>query len=355
MRIGFDAKRLFFNSSGLGNYARFHAGIMREMPGFESIWLSPQSASRDGLQAHCPKRSYPGFRSWGMGKWATHQGIEIYHGLSNELPFDWPSKQASVVSVHDTIFLDYPDYYSRWDRMIYRIKLQSALQKAHAVVATSEFTKSRLESYFPTLDNVQVIYQGLHPEFTQFQDHKPLTTERPYFIYHSTFNARKNHRTLLEAFSLIHKQCDWDLVLIGRPGSEWKALNHWVSNQGFGNRVAMLCDLPQSELMGYLRSASAFVYPSFSEGFGIPLIEAQAMGLPMAVSRIPVFEELLAGGALYFHPNNSEEMASAMLELQRSETRIRLLSESQQQSQRWERHRIREQWATLYNQLTRSL
>ena len=349
MRIGFDSKRLFFNNSGLGNYARFHAEIMQSLEAFESIWLCEKEARYRTLQSAFPKIAWPGFRSWGMGHFALKQGVGLYHGLSNELPLDWPAKKPSVLTVHDTIFLDQPDYYKPWDRSIYSMKLNSAIKRATVVVATSEFTRQSLLNHFPERTDIRVLYQGLSQDFLESANRvEAQSLAHPYFVYHSTFNARKNHRTLITAFSKIWKQCDWDLVLIGRPGSEWKELQHLVGSKSWGKRIRFVLDASQDELLSWLKGASGFVYPSFTEGFGIPLIEAQHLNLPIAASRIPVFQELMEEGALYFHPNNAEEMAASMLELCRKETQIKLVEKAQKVTAKWDPQALRSQWESVY-------
>jgi glycosyltransferase involved in cell wall biosynthesis len=110
------------------------------------------------------------------------------------------------------------------------MKLNSAIKRATVVVATSEFTRQSLLNHFPKRTDIRVLYQGLSQDFLESANRvEAQSLGHPYFVYHSTFNARKNHRTLITAFSKIWKQCDWDLVLIGRPGSEWKELQHGAS------------------------------------------------------------------------------------------------------------------------------
>lgn len=352
MRLGFDSKRLFFNNSGLGNYARFHVEVMSELTQFDCRWLSEKAAQYRHLSSTHPRAKWPGFRWWGMGRWARQQGVELYHGLSNELPIDWPSHKPSIVTVHDTIFLDHPDYYRPWDRHLYALKLRLAMRKATRIVATSEFTKQSLLRHYSQRTDIQVLYQGLSPDFKHAAEEAIAQPHsNPYFVYHSTFNARKNHQTLLHAFSLIWKQCDWDLVLIGRPGSEWKGLQSQVKSKPWGHRIQFIVDASQLELLSWLKGASGFVYPSFTEGFGIPLIEAQYLELPIAASRIPVFQEIMEEGALYFHPNSAEEMAACMLELGRSETRSKLIQEAKKVSGKWDIEVLRSQWENIYQHL----
>ena len=352
MRIGFDSKRLFFNNSGLGNYARFHAEIMQSLEAFESLWFCEKEAHYRTLQSVSPNIAWPGFRNWGMGRFALKQGVDLYHGLSNELPLDWPAKKPSVLTVHDTIFLDHPDYYKPWDRSIYSMKLNSAMNRASVVVATSEFTRQSLLNHFPKHTDIRVLYQGLSKDFLESANKVDAQAHaNPYFVYHSTFNARKNHRTLIHAFSKIWKQCDWDLVLIGRRGSEWKELQNLAISKSWGQRIHFVLDASQDDLLAWLKGASGFVYPSFTEGFGIPLIEAQHLNLPIAASRIPVFQELMEEGALYFHPNDAEEMAATMLELCRKETQIGLIEKAQKVSAKWDSKSLRSQWESLYTGL----
>lgn len=329
MRIGFDAKRYFHNKTGLGNFSRelIHA-LARTYPSDEFVLFDSNpfdlKTEFPNLEVYKPKRKFL-YRRFGIASDVKAAGIDVFHGLSNELPFGLSGKELlKVVTIHDVIFRRYPNHYPWVDRKIYHLKTAHALRSANTVVATSEATKSDLEKYYSgTQTEIKVIYQPVNPDYYT----KSLTDKAgssPYFLYVSTFSDRKNHGALIQAFAKISKQTEWDLVLIGTRGNTLDKMKRFVIQEKLDHRIQIYSDLKHDELVGWMKRASAFVYPSLFEGFGIPLAEAAVCGLPMAVSNIPVFKELAENAAIYFHPNKTDEIAEAMLRLTRREETMRM-------------------------------
>lgn len=267
-----------------------------------------------------------------MGAMAGKDNLDVFHGLSNELPRDLPFKIKGVATVHDVIFKEYPSYYHVWDRWIYQWKTDFAVRRSNQIVMTSEYTQQQVKRYFAnSKDKSTVVYQSAHESFTELvprgmdqQEHLVYWKQTPSFwVYQSSFTERKNHATLIEAFSIIHKQTDWKLVLAGLSGPTLEPLRKRVEALGLSNRIEFKVDVPLSEMVYIVQSASGFVYPTLSEGFGIPLAEALACNLPMAVSNIPIFRELGNDSPVYFHPNKADEMAAAMLKITNPEEQAR--------------------------------
>lgn len=325
MRIAFDAKRYFNNSSGLGNFSRslVHS-LASRFPNDEFILFHEKPVVFDSpfenVSVFSPSQKSILWRTLGIAKDAANLGIDVFHGLSNEIPAGLANKGIrSMVTIHDVIFKRYPGLYPTIDRWIYNRKTAFALKNADKVVAASHATAADLQTFyqFPT-SNSEVIYQPIAPEFYELQQ-KHETVEVPYFVYVSSFTRRKNHGALIEAFAKIQKQCDWNLLLVGIGGETLHEVRNYVQHEKLENRVRIMHDLSQLDLIQLMQGASGFVYPSLFEGFGIPLAEAAVCGLPMAVSNIPVFKELAENAAIYFHPNNANEIADSMLQLYRGE------------------------------------
>ncbi|MDA1182541.1 MAG: glycosyltransferase, partial [Bacteroidetes bacterium] len=198
---------------------------------------------------------------------------------------------------------------------------------------TSMHTKLALDKYYPNfLGKKSVVYQPIHPDFYAVQHttspKKPtfLSVEAGstnYFVYQSSFTERKNHLALVEAFSLIQKQIDWNLILVGIDGPMRLQIEQQIAALHLEKRIRIIVDAHHSLLLTIVLGASGFVYPSMSEGFGIPLAEAAVAGLPMAVSRIPIFIEIAEDTPVYFHPNKIEEMAAAMMQISLPEEQVR--------------------------------
>lgn len=353
MKIGFDAKRFFFNHSGLGNYSRrLIESMFQYQPNNEYfLYVDRLDALRVGhpealriLKQYGDNDFEPYgnqkqkslynlvmvdanklWRTWGMGQQAAKDGVEVFHGLSNELPWDLPSSVKSVCTIHDVIFKEFPAYYPWLDRIIYDVKTRRATKTADLLVMTSGVTQSKVEQYYPKAKGKSVVvYQAVDSAYYHHEmDQKSSESSSPYFVYHSSFTARKNHFALVEAFALIQHQTPWYLKLIGLDGPTLLEVKKQIQRLGIENRVECMVNLTQKEMVQKVKTASGFVYPSLSEGFGIPLAESLVSNLPMAVSNIPVFRELLEDVPVYFHPNNIEEMAAAMIAITTSEEQLK--------------------------------
>jgi len=347
MKIGFDAKRFFFNHSGLGNYSRMLIeSLFKYFPENEYVLYADRLDTLDHahpealriLKLYVDNRSDGSdlytlvmvdapkwWRTWGMGQRAALDGVEVFHGLSNELPWDLPTSVASVCTIHDVIFKEFPSYYPWIDRLIYDFKTKKATQNASRLIMTSQATQSQVEKYYPNAKGCSVVvYQAVDPAFyvnDSVGGVKEVHT--PYFVYQSSFTQRKNHSVLVDAFSLIQHQTDWNLTLIGLNGPTLAAVQFQIEKLGLGNRITCLVDQSRQEMIDCVTGAAGFVYPSLNEGFGIPLAEALAAGLPMAVSNISVFRELTEDLPVYFHPNKADEMAAAMISITTAEEQTR--------------------------------
>ena len=347
MKIGFDAKRFFFNHSGLGNYSRMLIeSLFKYFPENEYVLYADRLDTLDHahpdalriLKLYVDNRSDGSdlytlvmvdapkwWRTLGMGKRAAQDGVEVFHGLSNELPWDLPASVAGVCTIHDVIFKEFPSYYPWVDRLIYDFKTKKAIQKASRLIMTSQATQSQVEKYYPNAKaRSVVVYQAVDPAFYG-DGHVQRTreTNAPYFVYQSSFTQRKNHAVLVDAFALIQHQTNWNLTLIGLNGPTLAAVQLQIEKLGLGNRITCLVDQSRQEMIDCVTGAAGFVYPSLNEGFGIPLAESLAAGLPMAVSNISVFRELTEDLPVYFHPNKAEEMASAMISITTAEEQTR--------------------------------
>lgn len=329
MRIGFDAKRYFNNQSGLGNYSRGIINNLAVLFPQNDYLLFHKSRVMQALPAHTqlisPGSKMPLWRQLGIAAAAQKQRVEVFHGLSNEIPLGLNRKGIkSVVSVHDVIFKKFPSHYPFTDRLIYDYKTRYALRNANRIIAISESVKEDLIHFYKTPEQkIEVVYQFLEPQFYEPALLSTRLIEVPYFIYISSFQHRKNHAALLDAFQKISKQIDQHLVLAGMQGQTLAALKKMADEYGLTQRVHFFVDVTAETKTQLLQHADGFIYPSLDEGFGIPLAEAAMLNVPLAVSNIPVFKELAGNAALYFHPNKSSEIASAMLELALPESRKR--------------------------------
>jgi len=331
MQIGLDAKRAFYNNTGLGNYGR---GLIHSLSDYQpDIDLHFYAPKRKDIieesilnlgNTHYLKGPLKNFnRFFNLSTKIKKQKLDIYHGLSNELPLKISKAGVkSVVTIHDIIFLKLPQYYKPVDRKIYYYKTLYAVQNADLIITTSKQTLNDLENEFGCGNKCITIYQHLHahslPTLNQDQ---ALKNMGEYFIYVSSFEKRKNHLTLIKAFSEISNQTDKKLVLVGRKKETFEKCQLLIKELNLENRIITYADATQSLLNTLLANAAAFIYPSLYEGFGIPLLEAMSKGLPIACAKIPVFEEIAQKSAIYFDPLSVNELKKALILIEnKSET-----------------------------------
>ncbi len=190
MKIAFDAKRFFHNTSGLGNYSRDLLRILSEYePDNEYILLNKNKSERgkeilERSNVKFAQTSKGNFsRQLKMGKDAQKLGADIFHGLSGELPLKWDQKPIKkVVTIHDLIFVRYPQYYSFFDRKIHFWKFKKAAETADKIIAISEQTKRDIIDFLKIPETkIDVIYQGCHKAFKEEQSPELIQAAKEKF------------------------------------------------------------------------------------------------------------------------------------------------------------------------------
>jgi len=335
LRIGFDAKRLFNNFTGLGNYSRtLVQNLSEQYPDHQYYLYSPQ-VRKEPITNYflespnfIPRQSryLPGvlWRSFGLRPQIRKDQIELYHGLSNELPFNLRNTGVkTIVTIHDLIFKRYPQWYPLIDRRMYDLKFRYSCQTADHIIAISECTKKDI-IHFYGIDpsRIAVIYQTCNAEFQQLLSDRLLDDMRKkyglpqdYLLYVGSIIERKNLEGIIKAFSLLPPALDIPLVVVGQGKKYLKKVKAEISRRGLSKRVHFLSDLQQADLPALYQAALAFLYPSFYEGFGIPLIESLFSQTPVLTSDCSSLPEAAGGGGHYVDPANPEEIAAGIEQL----------------------------------------
>ena len=333
MRIGFDAKRAFFNSSGLGNYSRnLIESLTRYHPGNDYYLYTPREKGRISFNADvsCKLRSperilHKIFRSSWRTKFISqiikNDKLDIYHGLSGEIPVSLrKEKIKSAVTIHDMIYLRYPDLYNPIDRKIYFHKAQYACKNSDIVIAISEQTKTDIVNFTGINENrIKVVYQNCDQSFYETVSEegrqallKKINLPSNYLLNVGTIEKRKNLLTLVKAFHIIGE--DIPLVVIGKKTDYYNKVADYISSNGIKNIIfpenISSCDLPAIYQM-----ATAFVYPSVFEGFGIPIIEALVSRLPVITSIGGCFPEAGGPSTIYINPEDPYELSEAIRQI----------------------------------------
>ncbi len=365
MRIGFDAKRAFNNHTGLGNYSRFIIeSLLKYATEQEYLLYTPKSplTPNGGIFEKAliklPHRGRGGlWRSWLINNDLKQDNLDIYHGLSNEIPFGIrKSGVKSVVTIHDLIFLRYPELYPFIDRFIYNKKFRYACENADAIVAVSQQTKDDImEFYKIPSERIRVIYQDcqeiFHPSTTlrvREDILKKYSLNKPYILCVSSFSERKNQKRLIEAFQQLGLK-DYELILVGGKS---KYSDQILNNSLLGEGVRGLFNVPSSDLPALYQGAALFVYPSFFEGFGIPIVEALHSGVPVVAATGSCLEEAGGDGALYANPLDISDLADKMRQILTNQTlRNDLILKGKEHVKQFSGERIVGQLMELYREL----
>ena len=395
MIIGFDAKRIVRNGTGLGSYGRTLVNdlLRRHDPDMQYLLYAPDKGRDDlrnqiieGTQFRYPQEGQrlkvegrsssifnfqlstfnflpprssllsPFWRTYGIVKDLQRDGVQIYHGLSGELPIGLRKAGIKgIVTIHDLIFMRHPEYYHWIDTKLYEWKFRQTLKEADLIIAISERTKQDIMELGGISDErIRVIYQSYAPRFSDAVDPQLIADVRQHYhlpdrfiLNVGTIEQRKNLRLAVDALPFLPS--DLHLVAVGRQTDYAKTLPQ-------SDRLHLLSGIPDDHLAAIYHLAEAFVYPSRYEGFGIPIIEAIAAGLPVVACTGSCLEEAGGPDSLYVHPDDVGGMAAAITAvLKGSEGRDQRIQASQQYIQRFRGTDVAGQVLDLYRELGISL
>ncbi len=316
MKIGFDAKRYFFNRTGLGDYSRNLIGHLHRLhPEFQIHLFTPKLSDLtvdNGIHVHVPERSRFLYRQFGMAKDIAISGVNIFHGLSAELPQNLHNKKISrVVTIHDLLFLKFPNYYAPLDRKIYQWKTKKACQSADAVITISDATARELQAHF------QIDSKKIHiiPPIASFRPALNHSISRsghqgkPVLLCVSSFTKRKNLERLIDAF--VNANTGFRLVIAGKSGETRRLMERKTQHIPISD-IELLFDVRDSVLKQLWSEASAFIYPSEAEGFGMPVLDALHFRLPVITSIGTSMQEIAGSAGVYFEAGNTDSMRNAI-------------------------------------------
>ena len=374
MIIGYDAKRIARNGTGLGSYGRTLVNDIARHGGVDLHLYAPDEGRADlrsqvlpGVKWHFA-RSKPGlysgqtsslWRTWGIVKDLKRDGIQLYHGLSGELPVGIRrSGIRSVVTIHDLIFLRHPEYYHWIDTKIYAWKFRQAIREADHIIAISECTRRDIiELGHVDPARISVIYQSCAPRFKseelRVKSEALFTLNsslKRYILSVGSIEERKNILLAVKALHWLPE--DVGLVIVGRPTKYTDVVRRFTSDNGLEARVQILHGVSDAELPALYAGAEAFVYPSRYEGFGIPIIEAISCGLPVVACTGSCLEEAGGPDSLYVSPDDAEAMAAALRQVLRgAEGREQRILRSREYIRRFEGRDVAGQVVELYRSL----
>jgi glycosyltransferase involved in cell wall biosynthesis len=229
-----------------------------------------------------------------------------------------------IVTIHDLGFEHYPKHVPFLVRKYYQYFTPKFCEKAAKILAVSKFTKQDIISRYKINESkIEVVYNGFDLESQEprakSQEEKEILTaycllNTEYFIFIGAVHPRKNVLGLLKAFELFKTNfsTNYMLLIIGRKAWMNEELEQFLNQMKFKDSVVWLSNVDRKEALHLMQNAFALVYPSFFEGFGIPIVEAMSLGVPVITSTTSSMPEIAENAAVLVNPNSIDKIANAM-------------------------------------------
>lgn len=333
MRIGFDAKRLYSNFTGLGNYSRTLLQNLNSFTANNEFYLYTTKIKKDDLtDSFLSNKNYktylskslvkPFWRSFSIVNQLKKDKIELFHGLSHEIPFGIKkSGIKSVVTIHDLIFKVYPKTYPFLDRLIYNLKFKYACENSDRIIAISESTKKDIVKYYNIdSEKIDIVYQSCNSIFYNDSEKidsvnvlKKYKLPNKYLLYVGSVTERKNVGLIVQALEYLKPEYKIPLVIVGNGKKHKEKLELLIAQKGLSDLVIWVENLyDNKELKVVYQKAKMLIYPSVYEGFGLPIAEALFCRTPVIASNISSLPEAGGKHSIYVSPNDAEELANSI-------------------------------------------
>lgn len=374
MRIAFDAKRAFNNFSGLGNYSRLLISALEENFTENDYFLFTPKVQNTLLENFpktgkivLPETTYQKlfsfyWRSWALQKQVSENRVEVFHGLSNELPFNAHRfKCKNVVTIHDLLYLKHPEDFPAFDRFFYQQKTAYAVKTADIITVSSQQTKQDLINYFKISEKkIDVTPHAIGNHFYVKKSTDEIAEVRQkyclpkkFILQPGSFLGRKNHALSIAAFASISKKySDLNLVFTGSGGNLEHKLRAQIEYRGLGSKIIIKKSIEAFDMPTVYQASEMVLYPSLNEGFGLPILEAFASNIPVITSNESVFKETGGNAALYINPKAVSDLESAISLLIEDNAKRRLyIEEGALELNKFSSKAIAERMMQLYRSL----
>jgi len=335
MRIGFDIRPFLRQATGVGIYYKNLLFSLASIDRYNQYFLFSSSYKDRFFQEELPPFSHREFRDarypvklinflWQKVGWPPldkffNTELDLTH---SPIPLLLPTKGKKIVTVYDLFFMDFPAFVKGEARKNFAQKIENSLHQADGILVISQFVKDQIiERFSLNEDKIKVVYLGIDQGFSN----KPSATQteivkKKYglpakiILFVGAIEPRKNLVKLIDALGFIQKKSvDAPLVIVGKKGFDYQNLIKKIEKNKLQSKVLFLNYLPDEDLKILYHLASCLVLPSLSEGFGLPLVEAMASECPLVISKTSALPEIALDAALYFHPDDAEEMANQII------------------------------------------
>jgi len=370
--FAFDAKRLFNNPTGLGNYSRTLLKNLSEYYPDHQYHLFCPNIKKQPYNTFF--RNNPAFlnhtagripnvwwRSYAVKKDLSKNKIDLYHGLRHEIPIGLlKTRIKTVVTIHDLIIKTQPQTFKAVDRAIYDWKFSYACREADHIVAISESTKRDIMKYYDVpAYKLSVVYQTCGAPFKIIHSDSHLQEVRQryqlpstYLLYVGSIIERKNLLRLLKAIRLLPKTIQIPLVVVGQgKGDYLKKVQNFIRQHQLTERIYFPQGVSNEDLPAIYQSAEVFCYPSSYEGFGIPILEALYSKTPVVTANRSSLPEAAGADAFYTNTDSAEELAEKInVAITNSELRKESIERGLVHAQKFNAKELTAQMMNIYQQ-----
>ena len=368
MRIGIDISPLIRGRTGVGNYVFYLLKNMLPMAAddeFIGLAATLSHLELDGLDERLQVRHLKVptrvlYALWRAGSFLPVEkftgDVDLFHATNYFLP---PTRIAKrVVTIHDLSFMVVPQYCSPRIVRPFAAGINAFAHESDRIIAYSESTKKDIVSILGVPESkISVIHMAVDDEFGSSAEdadwlERTFKVRRPYVLFVGMLEPRKNVPAILRAFNAIKNDFPHQLVLVGDRGWMYEEIFRLRDELGLGDQVRFIGFVGHDRLAAFYRNADLFVFPSFYEGFGLPVLEAMSCGCPVITARNSSLTEVGGDAALYVDAADWESLAEQMRTVLTDESlRDRLSREGPQQAAKFSWQRSAAQTLDLYREL----
>jgi glycosyltransferase involved in cell wall biosynthesis len=260
----------------------------------------------------------------------TKINYDIYICPDYQVPLFLSRKVKVIAIIPDLSIYNNRKYYNIWSYLIKAIGYRIALKRADALITYSTYVKDSINKRFPKYGNYRIypIWLGVPQYYLEKEKISDIEEQeirdkynlpRTYFLFVGTIMPRKNLVSIIKAFTAVHNIIEDDMVIVGSKGWKNTPLFNSINNELIFNRIRFLNYVPDNKMPALYKLAKFLVFPSYEEGFGLPIIEAFSMGCPVITSNLGAMKEIADNSAYLVDPFSLEDIRKAILLFSKNE------------------------------------
>jgi len=331
MKVGIDARgAIWYRGTGIGTYTYqllHHLKQGRERNNYRLFYPGEEYAGLDIAKREdfVPVEENPDYwESYFLPKMLEKEHISLYHVPQNGIGLPAKKVCPQVVTIHDLIPYIYPETVGKKYLQVFLQRMPWIMENTDAIITVSEHSKEDIIDVFHyPAEKIHVIYEAPEPVYQLLPKAESIAAlreygiDKKYILYVGGFGPRKNVRGLLVAFAKVCREIPGDYLLVcpGNWQREGNCSDELIAALGLTERVIFPGYVPVNHLPWFYSGAELFVYPSFYEGFGLPVLEAMACGTPVVASTTSSLPEVAGNAALLIDPHDTHHLAEAMYEV----------------------------------------